>query len=245
MLIKYLLNGKEIDLTSDSTTIKSNNFTVDKNGNMSCNNVDITGGKISLKSDEKKSMLEVLSKDSSNNFTRVFPTSIICNSNNNNISIGSTLGYGMLAINSDGVSTVGIVGKSSDPNIFIQTNIGTVFKADRNGIITSKVTQTSLEKSKKNFEKLKNGLETVKSTEIYKYHLKLQDNTEKKEIGFVIGDNYKYSHEITSVNNEGKEVGVNIYSMISVAYKAIQELAEKNEKLEERIGVLEKEKIND
>lgn len=35
--------GKEINLTGDSTTITSTNFSVDKNGNMSCNNANIKG----------------------------------------------------------------------------------------------------------------------------------------------------------------------------------------------------------
>lgn len=42
-LIKFLLNGKEINLTSDNTVIKSNNFNIDKNGNMSCNNGNFSG----------------------------------------------------------------------------------------------------------------------------------------------------------------------------------------------------------
>ena len=41
--IKLALNGKEINLTSDDINIKSKNFNVDKDGNMSCNNADING----------------------------------------------------------------------------------------------------------------------------------------------------------------------------------------------------------
>ena len=36
MQIKSVLNGKEINLTGDNATIKSNNFNVDKDGNMTC-----------------------------------------------------------------------------------------------------------------------------------------------------------------------------------------------------------------
>ena len=43
MLIKSHLNGKQIDLTGDKTTIKSTNFNVDKDGNMDCNNANIKG----------------------------------------------------------------------------------------------------------------------------------------------------------------------------------------------------------
>ena len=50
MLIKFLLHGKQISLTSDNTTIASTNFNVDKNGNMSCNNANITGGNLNIDS---------------------------------------------------------------------------------------------------------------------------------------------------------------------------------------------------
>lgn len=110
------------------------------------------------------------------------------------------------------------------------------------GITTPKVTQTSKAESKKNFEKFENGLEVVKNTDIYKYHLKSQEDTEKKEIGFVIGNEYKYAHDITSVDKEGNEIGVDTYSMISVAYKAIQEQQELIEQLQKEIQELKGEK---
>lgn len=37
------MHGKDIDLTGDSVTISSNNFNVDSNGNMTCNNANVTG----------------------------------------------------------------------------------------------------------------------------------------------------------------------------------------------------------
>ena len=92
--------------------------------------------------------------------------------------------------------------------------------------------------NKKNFEKLEDGLSIIKSTDIYKYHLKSQKDTDKKGIGFVIGDSYNYSEEITSEKNDG----VDTYSMISVAYKAIQELAELIEQLQNEIKELKGEK---
>ena len=102
------------------------------------------------------------------------------------------------------------------------------------GIRTPVVTQTSIEKDKKNFEVLNNGLEIIKNTDIYKYHLKSQNDTDKKHIGFVIGDKYNYSQEITSQNNDG----VDTYSMISVTYKAIQEQQELIEQLQKEIKEL-------
>lgn len=103
------------------------------------------------------------------------------------------------------------------------------------GITTPSVTQTSLEENKKNFEKLLEGLKIVLNTEIYKYNLKSEGEKAKKHIGFVIGDKYNYSEEITSLNNDG----VDIYSMVSVAYKAIQEQQEQIEELQRKIKELE------
>ena len=45
MLIRFLLSGKEIDLTSDNININSTNFKVDKNGNVTCKNANIDGRK--------------------------------------------------------------------------------------------------------------------------------------------------------------------------------------------------------
>lgn len=142
----------------------------------------------------------------------------------------------------------GYVNGSSDKSIYIFvgdtsssvdiTDInGNTYISGR-GIRTPSVTQTSIEKDKKNFETLDNGLEIIKNTDIYKYNLKSQKDTDKKHIGFVIGDNYNYSQEITSQDNDG----VDTYSMISVAYKAIQELAQQNEQLQNEIKELKGEK---
>ena len=43
---KSLLDGKEINLTDDNTIITSNNFSVDKDGNMVCNGATFTVGQI-------------------------------------------------------------------------------------------------------------------------------------------------------------------------------------------------------
>lgn len=108
---------------------------------------------------------------------------------------------------------------------------------------------------KKNIKKYsKNAIAEIKNTDIYEFNYKIEKDTDKKTIGAIIGDGYNCSKEIIDNNEEG----VNTYSMISVAYKAIQEQQEQIEKLQkenqqkdeilanliERLEKLEKEANN-
>ena len=109
-----------------------------------------------------------------------------------------------------------------------------------NGNITCvSLTQTSLEENKKNFEKYTGALKEVLNTDIYKYNLKNEDDDSKKHLGFVIGDKYNYSNDITSVDEEGKEIGVDNYAMTSLCLQAIKEQQEIIQDLKERIEKLE------
>lgn len=94
------------------------------------------------------------------------------------------------------------------------------------------LTQTSKEENKKNFEKLTNAKEILDATDIYKYNFKDEENNIKKSIGFVIGNDYNYSEEITSIDNDG----VNIYSMVSVLWQVVKEQQEEINKLKEMIN---------
>lgn len=81
----------------------------------------------------------------------------------------------------------------------------------------------SLESIKKNIELFSNSaLNIVKSADIYSYNLKEEDDKDKKHIGLVIGDgNKKYNtpNEIITKDNKA----IDLYSMISLSWKAIQE----------------------
>ena len=243
MLTKYHLHGKAIDLTGDNITISSTNFSVDKNGNITCKNAKITGGTIAI--------TDTSSQGVGNNIT-------MKNANDSNIkaSIGSS-GYNFETSNLssylfNGPSLINQYMRNSNGSTAISSQVGSsesttsfyVRAGDNYSYVKPSYMQSkefvnsSLENMKKNFEKLDSGLEIVKATEIYKYNFKTQEDTDKKHIGFVIGDNYKYSKEITSSNNEGADT----YSMVSVAYKAIQEQQEIIEQLQEEIKKLKEEK---
>ena len=98
--------------------------------------------------------------------------------------------------------------------------------------ISGQIYPSSIKKMKKNIEKLENGLSIVNSVEIYKYNMKYEQDNVKKHIGFIIDDEYNYSKEITSMENNS----VDLYSMIAVAYKAIQELYKEINELKEMIN---------
>ena len=98
-------------------------------------------------------------------------------------------------------------------------------------IYTPRLVQTSKAEKKKNFEKYTNALETLKNIDIYKYNLKSESDNSKKHIGFVIGDGYNYSEEVTSKENDGAD----IYSFVSVCCQAIKEQQKEIEKLRKEI----------
>lgn len=236
MPTKYHLNGKEFNLTTEDMSITSEHFNTDKQGNTTIISENATlqtnASRLTIKTSDNSNQAKIFSNIiqfiNSAGYCRFgnwgWPVLFLKNYYNNEqiaIQISDTLGASI---------SIG------------DSNNNAITDISKTGITTPKVTQTSKAESKKNFEKFENGLDIVKATDIYKYHLKSQEDTEKKEIGFVIGEEYKYAHDITSVDKEGNEIGVDTYSMISVAYKAIQELAEQNEQLQKEIQELKGEK---
>ena len=168
---KISLSGKTLNL-ADNMAIVSNNFNVDKNGNMSCNNAKISGGYIGVPLKDRYDLGEA------------------------NLGIEDTDGTMSSWINGRGFHcktdySVFHADCGSNPEISIGSGSDTS-SIKPTGITTPALTQTSLEESKKNFEKLQNGLDIIKNTEIYKYNLKSQTDGDKKHIGFVIGKNYSF-----------------------------------------------------
>lgn len=200
--------------------IKSNNFNVDSNGNMSCTSATIkngdsfeltSSGKLKIKGNGTANDLFRIEESNSNNFTYIQPVGIgIANSSGNRIDLQA----------GNSKASIYVDGQGSSTSIL------------NTGIETPTLTQTSLAESKKNFEKLQdNALETIKNIDIYKYNLKSEKDTDKKHIGFVIGDNYNYSKEVTSIDNQG----VDNYSFTSLCCKAIQELSQQVEELKKQL----------
>lgn len=218
---KIKLNGKTINLTGDNIKITSTNFNVDKNGNVTANslksnNATITGGKINISGrGTAADLIRVTNSSNSSENSYIQPVG------------AGFIGYsGRIDIMAQGSS-------ASSSIIDIQGSTGGT-TITNNGITTPTVVQTSLESEKKNFEKFSNALEILKNIDIYKYNLKGEEDDTKKHIGFVIGDKYKYSKEVTSKENDG----VDIYSFVSVCCKAIQEQQEEIEQMKKEIKEL-------
>lgn len=223
--ILNLLAGNEINLTSNNIGINSTNFIVSKNGDMTCSNANITGGKIVLTSDESNPKLIIKGSATESTYTEFSSVTIksyyegafcfglypfmglmtLKNRSNSNESV--TIAYNLMTI-SDYLKTTTITPEE---------------------ITTPLLTQTSLKSKKKNIKKTKiNALELIKNADICEYNLKGDKPKSKKHIGLVIGEGYKCPKEVISEDGQGIEA----YSQRSISWKAIQELLERVERLE-------------
>lgn len=93
----------------------------------------------------------------------------------------------------------------------------------------------SLEKVKKNIKKTEKGLDLIKKADVYSYNYRGEKNGDKKHIGLVIGEKYNTPEEI--MNHQ--KTGIDLYSMIAVAWQSIKELNNKVEELETKIKEME------
>lgn len=231
---KLVLNGKVFNLTTEEMSIISKYFNVDKDGNLECNNAkmqdaEFNGGNIRLYQPNESSLalLGIYSDKTSNPERRLLLWNDGLDIYNYETLLirlrigyylnGSVAGPSLSLYSKDGSKETRV--DTEQIHLFDGTN-DTYIRSHE--IVTPTLYQTSQEKNKKNFEKLDidTALKIILDTDIYKYNLKNQTDGDKKHIGFVIGDKYKYSEEITSENNDG----VDNYSMTSASYGAIQKL---------------------
>lgn len=174
------------------------------------NGYDNTSGEFTLASSDPRFIIKTTGNGSQTRFTKI----------------------GLSSIETHSISTSKATFKSL-------TDTSSETEISGGNITCTSLTQTSLESSKKNFEKFKNALEEVVNTDIYQYNLKSESDDHKKHLGFVIGDKYNYSHVITSVDDDGYEIGVDNYSMTSLCLQAIKEQQLIIQNLENRIKRLE------
>ena len=92
------------------------------------------------------------------------------------------------------------------------------------------LTNRSKEELKKNIKPLSKSLDKVKLADICTYDLKAEKNG-NKHIGMVLGDSYNVPEEIIGYDKDGEPEGIDLYSMCSMLWKAVQELSAEVEEL--------------
>jgi len=95
---------------------------------------------------------------------------------------------------------------------------------------------TSMESIKKNILKFNNALDIIKNSEIYEYNFKTEGDTDKKHVGFVIGEKYNTPNIVKS--SDGK--AIESYTMSAVNWRGLQQAIEIIENLNKRLLVLER-----
>lgn len=230
---KIELNGKTINL-SDNISIIGNNFSVDSQGNMTCKNGTFTGGNIQLGGEVGNPQLTA----SRENYKTIFiPSGIIAGYTGDSSSYAQILAEQNSATLELNCGRYGMRFQATKSNGQLQVD-GNI---NASGTINGKnIVNTSLESKKKNISKYKdNAIDILKKSEIYEYNFNDEKDTDKKHIGFVIGDKggkYKTPDEI--ITNDG----ISPYSMTSILWKAVQEQQEHIERLEKEINKLKEEK---
>lgn len=218
------INANKIELSAnDILNLLSGNAInlTSKNISISSNNFNVDkNGRIILTDTNGSNIDASLNiKSSSGSFeTNHGSNGSIYEGSDGKVSIDTGLGYASASIE--------LISNSNSSDYTLITN---------GNISALKVSQRSLESIKKNIEEQGNSLDIVKNSTIYSYNYKSEDDKAKKHIGFVIGENYNTPNEV--INQEGN--GIDTYSMISLAWKAIQELIQENNNLKQRIENLE------
>lgn len=230
-----LLAGNTINLTGKNIAISSTNFNVDKNGNMTCNNANVTGKVTSSNATITGGKIKVSGSGTASDLMRVE------NANNSSeFSYIQPVGAGF--IGSEGRIDISAAGNNFSHSVIDVTDNDGTTSIYGSGVTTQKVTQTSIKSKKKNIKKLKiDALELIKNADICEYNFKSEKKGTKKHIGLVIGEGYNCPEQIISEDGQGIEQ----YSYTSLVTKAFQQYIQQQDKLiselTKRLEKLEKE----
>ncbi|MBW4892140.1 phage tail protein [Staphylococcus haemolyticus] len=194
-------------------------------------------GVVALRSDSNKVVLDayddinIESKNASVSITPMAQT----NSNKNEFVFSNSSNSkgvkGLLTYNTNGQSNIGLVFENNvKSNLYTLVN-GALQVVNSNyaykPIKASDFNNAAREDYIENVQKLQDDVlsKIINDTELYSYNYK-SDEEKKLKNGLIIGANYKTPNEL--VNDDG----INLYTMITWAFRAIQQLNEKIEVLE-------------
>ena len=214
--------------------IVSNNFNVDSNGNMTCNNGQFNGGEIKLYGGTENNARFTIKNEDEVGRTEIIPTMVGIDGEGKNASLyvryshSDNNAINLVSSNEGGLFQVG---DGYDSNFF-NVDGWNRYVSTLGPITATAFNNSSKENIKKNISKFDiNVLEKIKNSEIYEFNYKTENDTDKKHIGFIIGDKYKTPTEVISNNKES----IDTYSMASILWKAIQEQQEMIEDLQNEI----------
>ena len=204
-----MLAQNTINLSSAVITLQSDHLTIDPNGVITITDETFSSAKyFIIKNTSDDTKLELGSRSISLMNVLIEPGNISVADGSNSIYLGAYR-IQVMDLDSDNITTI-----------------------QASGIETPKLTQTSLENIKKNISKFtKNATDIINNSDIYEYNLKSDSNTDKKLIGFVIGNNYKTPDEVIDKNGQA----VSLYSAIGILWKSVQELSARVEQLEKEV----------
>lgn len=238
------INANKINLNGSITA--NGNFKIDTEGNMQCKDATMEDSfmdNITIKSMTSEDGSFYFNSDGKIHGTSIFlegdtpDNQVLFYGNKENdygISMTSRL-IGMRRNTSSPQNAVSIsVTDSNSGHIYVAGAIeargsGSGVSTDGSMFATNFVNSSQVEK-KENIKKLseENILDIIKNTDICTYNFKGQT---KKQIGVVIGKGYNTPEEILSEDKKG----VDLYSMISVLWRAFQEEVEQKEKEKESL----------
>lgn len=120
----------------------------------------------------------------------------------------------------DGTTNEKVVLRAGAGNVGMDSDA--IWTSGGGAITCVSLTQTSRAEKKENISLLQSALDKVLETEIYEYDLKDEvEGCRKKHYGAIIGDGYSCADEIISFD----EQGIDNYSMTSILWRSVQELA--------------------
>lgn len=227
--ILNIIANNTINLTTKKIEIDSNNFKLDCNGNVEAKNATISGGYIDLcTTDDTKTsaFLQIRNIESINEKLEAGSSFFRLSAKDNSA---------MIDMNINNYDDSGQI--VPDFSISDSYNNATVIAAD--GVSTKNIWYENLiplsqEKKKKNIKKADiNASNIILNSEIYTFNYKKDGKNEKERYGFVIGKKYKTPEEVIYQNK-----GVDLYSMVSIVWKGMQEQQEEIEELKKEIKKL-------
>lgn len=215
-------DGSELKLKADKIglegTITANgNFKIDEEGNMECKKA--TCEDIEIKNSTiREGSIQLKSTLGSSSFSVV---------DTDEKRLNSELCASFLKFNSNLDTNVADIG--------VDLASGNGFMSVTGIAECGNLIQASKKERKKYIKKVnKKAIDLINNSDICQYQLKGEKATGYRHYGLVIGEKYNCPQEVIAENGRGVE----IYSMITLAWKAIQELSNQNRQQEKTIKQL-------